>query len=565
MTWLAALPPAGLVAVLILRNAVDTPYWDDWRLIGDLLVRARSGELGLGDLLAWHNDSRPFFPRLLFLLVGLLTEGDGRWLLLVTLSLAGVVSGSVFVLARATVTMRPWPLWGLVLLANLLIFTPKQAEVWLWSSYVGLAPIAALAATLALLHSGLAPGPKVAIGAALCTVATFSYANGLATWILVAPVLALAVAPRWLAWWALGFLLNAGVFFSGPAGPGGLASIPEGLQPIRLGHYVLAFLGGPLGLNRLGIATAVGALFLVLLGLAGAYLLAHARDPGLRRRMAAWLALAGYALLSGLAAAAGRSSLGVRQALTNRYIPFSLYLGLALLFLVPIVLDHAGARDLLRPTRLRAIRTAAALLLAGGVVLQANAMLIGVREIIWVGRMMRYGKSCLLFVNVHPDEACLSTWVYGSTPYVRRVANGLDRLGYLRPGLVETRRLQDLRAYGPGVRESGVFERFRSRGGSFVAAGWAGQPTGGGPADAVILARRERNGDWVPLEFAPVLNPRPDVAREHGGNYFTSGWRRVMAESDLSRRPFPVGAWAFDAHKGWALPLEGVHTVEGTP
>jgi hypothetical protein len=560
--WLVTLVPAVLIAVLIVRNAVDTLYWDDWRMIGAPLVRASSGELGLEDLVGLHNESRPVFPRIFFLAVGTFTRGDTRWLLPLTFSLACVVSWSIFFLARATLHAGTSRLLGLTFLANLLIFTPKQAETWLWGSYVGVEPVACLTASLSVLYSGLRPARKVAIGAALCTVATFSYTNGLVTWLLVAPVVALAVAPRWLGWWAAGAALNAGLFFHGYVKPAGHPSPLEGLRPLRLATYVLAFLGEPLGSNRLAIATAVGALFSASFALAGTYLLVHRRDVELRRRLTPWLAIGGYALLSGLAAGVGRSPLGVHQAMTNRYIPFSLYLGLALLFIVPIVLAHASGEAALGPVAHRIFQSFAGACLGVCLLLQASAVVIGVRETNWVGRMLLYGKSCLLFIDAQPDEACLSSWVYGNTAYVRQVANDLDRFGYLRPGLVKSRRLQNLRAYGRKARVPGVFERFARRGRRFVASGWAGLPTGAGPADAVILARQDRNGDWVPLRFVPVLSPRPDVSKERGSSCGNCGWRQVLDADELPDRPFLVGAWALDARRGWALPLEGVYTVD---
>lgn len=560
--WLATLPPAAALAVLIANNAVDVLFMDDWSLVGETLIQAGSGQLDLAHLIRQHNESRPFFPRLLFLAIGTVTQGDFRWLLLLTFTLACLVSYSVFFLARATVTRRVWYLWGLTFLANLLIFTPKPAKMWLMGSYVGLEPIACLTASLAVLHSRLSPGRKVAIGAALCTVATFSYANGLSLWLLVAPVLLLSVGPRWLGWWALGLLLNAGLYFHGYVTPAHHPSLLDGMQPLRLGHFVLAFLGASMGLNRLAIATAVGAVFLAVFALLGVYLLMHAREEDLRRRVAPWLSIGGYALLSGLATGLGRSAFGVRSSLANRYIPFSLYLGLALLFLVPIGLQHARARGLFRPTPRRSVQVFLAICLAACSLLHASSAAIGVREMASARRMLRNGKSCLLFINVLFDQKCLSH-LYPRPEDLRPRANGLDQLGYLRPGLVESRRLQDIQACSPAVRYPGVFETFSSRPGAaaFVARGWASLPTNAGPADAVILARQEPGGDWVLLEFAAILELRQDVSATRGRAYRNAGWSKRVFKRTLPPRPFQISAWSFDAERGCALPLDGIYTA----
>jgi hypothetical protein len=262
LLWLATLTPAVLIAILIAQNAVDLPHMDDWSLSSGTLILARTGCLGWSSLIAQHNESRPLFPRLVFLTLGTLSRGDVRWQLWFNFALACAVSYCVFRLAEKTVTAAPWPLLGLTFLANLLIFTPKQAETWLWSTYVGLEPIACLCAALALLLSDLGGRRKLVLPGALCTVATFSYANGLSTWLVAAPLVTVVLGRRAFAWWGLGLPLNAAAYFYGYTRPGHHPRLVEGLQPVRLAHYQLAFAGSPWGIDRLSVATVIGAVLL---------------------------------------------------------------------------------------------------------------------------------------------------------------------------------------------------------------------------------------------------------------------------------------------------------------
>ena len=564
LTWLSTLAPAALIAVLVAGNAVDTLYMDDWDLVGTTLIEARSGRLGLSQLVAQHNESRPLVPRLLFLAIGSAARGDTRWLLLLSFTLACLVSYSVFRLARATLTASLPQIAGLTFVANLLIFTPKQAEIWLWCSYVGLEPIACLAASLALLQTSLGSWKKFAGSAVLCTAATFSYANGLSTWLLVAPVLALAVGRRWLIGWMAGFLASAVLYFHGYVQPSGLplsaAPLSDGFAPLLLGHYVLAFLGASLGVNRPLLATTVGAILSALFVLASLYGLRHAHDESLRRRLLPWLSIGAYSILSALAAAVGRSRFGAEHAMANRYIPFSLYLGLALVFAVPIVLQHARADGWARG-RWRLARLAVSAGLVIGLGLHGASAVVGAGELIREGRMLRYGRSCLLFILVRPDERCLVDWVYPDPQSVLSRARELDRLGYLHPGLIETSRLQDILPPGLSEPTAGFFELFLKRGVHYVAKGWAARPLARRPADAVVLAGQKSNGDWEPLGFAPVLAPRPDIARARGAAYRDSGWRGELAIADL-HPGVKVSAWALDVRTGRAAPLAGVFTEE---
>lgn len=553
-----------MLVVLVVRNLPGVLFADDWDLVGGTLIAAGAGELDLGHLLSQHNESRPLVPRLLFLAIGTVAPGGLCWLPLLSLVFAGVVSWCLFRLAEATLAARPAPLVGLVVLANALVFTPKAAEAWLWSSYLGLLPIACLVGSLALLNVGR-PAPDTVLAAAgLCSVATFSYANGLSTWLLAGAVVASVAGRRWLGVWLGGLVLNAGVYFHRYVRPASHPDLVEGLEPVRLGHFVLAFLGAPLGLNRLSLATAVGSLLTAVFLLSCAYWLAHSRDADLRRRLLPWLAIGGYSLVSGLAAGVGRSPLGAEHALANRYVPFSLYLGVSVLVALPLVLDHWSREG--RPDRTwpRWARWASALGAAGLVGLSAGSTWIGMGELHAAGRTLRQLKSCLLFIEAGPDGTCLER-LYPDEARLRRLARDLDRLGFLRPGLIESPRLEDLGPRGEPPRDIGVFERLSEKQGRFVAEGWAGGPMEESLPDAVIVAMEEGDGSWAPLQFAAVSLSRPDVARRRGAAYSRSGWRVDLLKRDLRprrRQPVRIGAWAFDATSSRALPLEGVFTLD---
>jgi hypothetical protein len=559
----ATLFPAVLIADLIVDNAVDMPSMDDWGIVSNTLIRARLGVLDWEYLFQQHNESRPLFPRLLFLVISLVARGDTRWLLVVSFVLACAVSYSVFSLGKSTLTTRAWPLWGMGVLANLLIFTPNAT--WLMGSYLGLVPIACLTVSAVVLRSDLGTAKRFALSGVLCLIGTFSYANGLTTWLLAAPIVACSLGRRWLGGWALAFLVSAGLYFQGYVRPGNHPPLLDGLDPLRLGHFVLVFWGGPLGLNRAPIAAGVGTLLIGLFAAVGLYLVAQWRRQELRRRVMPWLSIGAYAVLSGLTVGVGRSSWGVHIALANKYAAFSLYLAVALTFVVPIVLEDVRVRGLLSVRRLRVVYVLGVGCLAGCLILHAVSAGVGIQETVWTGRMLRYGKSCLLFINVHVDEACLSSAVFPDAGPLRSWANDLDRLGYLHPRLRSSPRLQDLSAYGATDRDVGVFDTFIPRRHKVVTGGWAGKPSAAGPADAVILARQEPGGGWTPIVFVPVLLPRPDVVRERGRAYRNPGWRQKLKKRDLPPLPFPIGAWAFDAERGWALPLQGVHRVEPAP
>lgn len=536
------------------------PFWDDWHLTSELLVKWHAGSVTFTDLVAPLNESRLLFPRLLFLALGLAGGGRMPPQLGVTFLLAAFSSWGLVVLGARTVPLERRFLLGLAFLSSLLVFTPIQAEGWLWGvQAVAFVPPACTVGILILATSAGSVRLRLAGAMLLATIATWSFANGLLLWVIGAPVLLLLFDRRALALWLAGFAANLVLYFDGfPRRP----ILLEGLtHPGRTLEYLGAFLGSPLGLGRLWLCEVIGFALLVAYVLCFVWFLRRPREGDLRGRLLVWLCLGGYAIGSAFLSALGRSALGIEQALSHRYVTHSLYLPVALAFLGAMIFVDRADRG--AEARWRILdRLAAASILVVFVVLHGLSFASGAKGLVWVGRMLRYGKSCLLFVESAPDQACLSSWVLPHPALVRDLAVELDRIGYLRPRLVRTRRLQDLQ--GSGAREdAGVFEYLGEVDGRPVATGWAMLPGKGRVADAVILAIRDPAGDWAPLVFQPVLVPRPEVAADRGPEYLESGWVHYFAADVLPPPPARLSAWAWDAERAEAWILEKTHELSG--
>jgi hypothetical protein len=468
----------------------------------------------------------------------------------------------VFVIARRTVVWGGSPLAAATLLANTLVFTPKQGETWLTSCAVGSAPIACLSATFAILLSRLGAPTRMALSMVLCTAATYSYGNGLSTWLLAAPVVVAFVGWRALGVWTIASALNVGSYFLGYFTPAGMPSLSEGLRPARLAHYFLAFAGAPWGIDHLGLATIVGGFLIACFSGAVLYLVKRRDEAELRRAMLPWLALGGFTLASGLLSGVARSPWGVAMALMPRYVVTASCLAIACLFLVPIVVRDAFMRGVLPEAARRVVRWAGAVAVAVVLILQAGATTVGIRAVAEEGGRRRFAKSCLLLSDVILDEECLSNFVYPAPGRAQVLARELHREGLLRPGLLTMETFRSTHAPASQGSASGVFEAFsRTTARRHVAMGWAGSPSKAGPADAVILALEGPDGRWAPWRLVPVLRSRPDLTRARGRAFAKAGWRRPVPGPELPERPFRIGAWALDATTGVIAPLAGTHEL----
>jgi hypothetical protein len=565
-----AMLPVGFAALLITTHGVDVPYTDEWAT-ARLFVHLAEGSLSFTHLFAQHNEFRQLFPNLLFLALGTITRWNVRYEMLVSLMLAGLVSFNIYRISRVTITGTQKRLWLLVG-ANLLIFSPVQYETWLFGiQVVYLTPIACLTTCLSVAYSGLNLKAKLAIGALLSVVSTFSSANGILCWVLALPVL-LAVCdwrrpfvPFLIAGWLALCVLSLSFYLYGYRTPEWYPSPTESLRhPAHAFIFLAAFLGAPLapgsGTSQLAAATLIGTFAAILFVGACAYLWVGFADRSLRKRMIVFVMIGAYSLGTGLMVMPARLGFGIPQALSSRYSTFSLYLPVALLYLAPIVLEHARANGYLL-SRVRITRFASAVV-AVLLLLHALTAMHGVLRARAFRAHLRYFKACLLFVNVlrSPPPATLvpsqGDWI--------AVANTLNRLGYLRPSLIDGKSVEKIAMSSSDAQSAGEFWNLaKTPDGRFIASGWAVLPERREPAHAVLLTYRDgargsrvfaiASMAGVPDGLIPALR-QPDHNRTR--------WHHMFAQTEMpTDDPTPVEAWAFDTETGKAFKLTGSHVA----
>jgi hypothetical protein len=421
---------------------------------------------------------------------------------------------------------------------------------------------------LRVAYSGLSVIAKLTIGVLLSIVSTFSSANGILCWVLILPVLLVvcdcrkSFRPFLIAGWTALCLLSLSFYLYGYRTPEWHPSLTESLDhPARALAYLAAFLGGPLaagaGVWRLPVAIVIGILTSILYAGACAYLWARFGDRSLRRQMIGFFAIGAYSLGTGLMVMLGRLGFGISQALASRYSTFSLYLLVSLIYLVPIVLEHAKANGYL-PGRVRMapLASAGVVALLLGHTLTAASSMFEARA--FRGHIL-YSKACLLFVNLltcpGPDLI---------QPSQQDLANALNRLEYLRPSLIDAKSVEEIAMSSQETWSAGAFENLLKTGdGRFIAQGWALIRGGRYPAHAVLLSYRD--GTQKSRVFAiAAMGGMPEnlVHALRRPAYKWSRWHHTFARADIpSDGPTHIDAWAFDTDSGEAVKLMGSHGV----
>ncbi|MEB3830516.1 hypothetical protein [Phormidium sp. CCY1219] len=580
---ICAILPAVIVAILIAQYSINVPFADQWFNAGVIIDKFSKSTLSFTDLIAQHNESRKFFPRLIFLAIAYLTRWDVRVEMAVSLLLAVVISATLYRLNRITVGGSLPQALFLTFIANLLIFAPIQYENWLWGiQVVVFLPIACLSACIAVAHSQLSQVAKFAISTALCTISTFSFANGMLLWIVVLPVLAFAQSPReiiqkkglilgWLAF----FAANVGVYFYRYVKPDHHPTFSYAIQhPGKTVHFFLVFLGTPLAqvnpTHSIIVATGVGlAILVMLIGVCG--YLVICRDMALLDRAKGWLAIAAYSAMSGAIASVGRVGFGIDGALASRYTTFSVYLLVSLVHLMPIVCTHFNRNGAFFPRKLFTTRVVASAVTAL-MGLHLLTSLYAIEQMSVMRRDRLQAKACLLLSEAIDNPKCLFQQVFpvpleSFSPAKQervkakldRIITRLDELGFLDVGLVKSKDIGKIAASLPAGGDYGWLDNVESVDkGVYRASGWAMLPERKESADAVILTYKDEKQRSLAFAIADVRVQRQDLdrhrqLREQGW----LGWQTDFSASALPPGPLTIQAWAFDALTGNAYLLNG--------
>ncbi|MEZ5989100.1 MAG: hypothetical protein R3F30_08250 [Planctomycetota bacterium] len=346
---LLPLLPAVPIVLLVALLYHDLPFYDEW-MFSHTIHRFEAEGLSWGLLIEPHNEHRIAVARGLLLALVYLTDWNTWYevalLLAVTLSVVPLLR----FLASPPDRRRDAPLPPLFwVAAAALVFSVNAYGCWLWPWLLSnqLAMAFSVLALGLLAHSGAGLRSVVLAGVA-AFAGSFSAGFGVCVWPVGVAYLALARgnSRRWLrlaTWCGLGLVCF--VLYGG----GGAARSPGGAVPsvLQMAGYLVRWLGsGVAGQSRIA-ASLSGVGFLVWsLGL-GALV---ATRPSFRTgELAPWALLYGYALCVAVLTTIGRASMGVDQAMSPRYVPFSALGWVALAGLTASALRAARAEGVRVP------------------------------------------------------------------------------------------------------------------------------------------------------------------------------------------------------------------------
>jgi hypothetical protein len=579
--------PAIVILVLILRYGVNMPYFDQWDCEGKLFKKFWEHQLTWGDFWEQHNEHRMFFPKMIYLALAYATHWNVIAELIVTWLCVCIVSFSVYRMYRSADgpvsagKMIPF------IAANILIFTPACDETWLWGvSVANLMPMACIFGAMAIACSNLRANVRWSLCAVLAIIATFSTASGLLCWILCAPLLFLrknssaerqdepAASTPFRLWhivaWCCGFALTTAIYFYHYARPAPHPPPSDSLKhPIELLSFLVLYQGNSITftsptIDYMSAARFVGGVMIVLMLFSCVYVAIRWRDRPVRDRALIWLMIGAYSILNGILIAVSRMEISPVAATWTRYVSYSVFLPVSLIFLVPIVVEDIS-RHMWPELGPILMRTACGLL-AATMVFQIFKFCDGLVRFKEFHVALAERKASLLFIDlVRFDSTPGKAWREQTLDDIRPLADALNAHGWINPSLIQRPRMQDLE--DSTVTNSEPYGKMEQPGnvgdGRIGIIGWAYDPRRRSLADAVVLSWEKPGGDGVPFAIAEMGIERSSEATNSPLRY--SGWQLGFPSDLLPAETLHLRAWCFDTSTGKAVALLGAYRLTVNP
>lgn len=424
--------PPTLVAINAARFAPNVPYKDQWGMI-PFVAEAVQGRLNRALLWQQVNEHRIPLPRLVVAALAWASRWDVRYEVAADFVLALVAALVLVAVVRRTVrphapAVAPW----LVPVVSQLTFSLTQGYNWTWGTLMAMdmatLAVAGTAWTLARWDGGWR---GVVTMEAWAMTGALSFGSGLALLWLVGIAILLAptgaALPRRLAQAAVAIAVAGAfgkVYFVGwyprlgePPPVFAWATVPQYTT------FVLAYLGGAIGVRDVAVAARWGMAGLVVLAVAAGWL--WVTSPRHRAAMLPWLLIEAYGLATAGLTAFGRLQNGLHVALLARYRPAVAMFAIGVVVVAALAAAHLT-------TRSGRAGGAAALTLIAGLALAApdhyRGSLDGVSAMRNLDRMLRAGGNCLQScATATPQCLLLMCWDAG---VARRMCPLMERFHF---------------------------------------------------------------------------------------------------------------------------------------
>ncbi|MEB3280168.1 MAG: hypothetical protein VKK42_14735 [Lyngbya sp.] len=395
--------------------SVNVPLYDQW-VLPYWFEKFSTGTLTLKNLFAQHNIHRIFFPKLIFISLSFASNWNIKLELFLNIILAIFTFLAAYIISHITAKKSTKNSRNLANLSTcFLLFSWVQHENWLWGFQIAifLINLCVVLSCLILSTPSLKPQIKLTIAAILCSIASFTSAQGLLSWLAIVPAVwtvegSLRSKKKRLLLW-LGLFLFSGLIYSlnYRQETDTVPAVVVENKILATIHFFFNLLATPF-LNSSNLNWLIGLMiFLVFLGLIF-FALFSQKSPDSNKKYSPWISIGLFSLLCSALIAVGRSGLGADYAITaSRYTTHSI--------LLPIAIIQLGQGIILTPSqRFRITSRQNKVLFVGfftGVLIGLNFIQSANAAIYVNSRLpiIQGGKTCVHLINYLEQSAFFKT------------------------------------------------------------------------------------------------------------------------------------------------------------
>lgn len=572
--FLLACVPVFLALRMQVKHWVNIPIWDEWDTPGVTLLHFAQQKLTWADLFTQHNESRKFFPRLIYLGMTWVLGWDVRYGMVLTFLCVSILSAFLLFRLReagknsSTQTLFAW------LITNALLFGPWEYENFLsGNAFEIFLPVLALCGCVAVNLSDRSLGTKVLWNSTLAMLATYSFAHGMVLWILAVPISWSSEKRRadsvqrsapWYLIYALAGAVAIGCYFWEYKRPDIFPPSATLLQAPLLAQFFVAWLGAVLrsDCTNSTVAGALVALVFFIACLLSAFVVR--RHKYLWKVYYPWLLLAGFATASGLATALGRANLGIYTVFFHGLEGFSSYR-----YNATSVLAYVAAAGLLfclystwiqfQPAwRIRFLIAVTVLVtLVGEAWLFSFAARKGLVKGLQDNR--RRARTAVIWSKAIPNNPELFLAYPYPEHFAERVAE-MKKVNLLQiPEISDQLIAAIFRAPQSAESGAGALEQGKIVDGNHLrVSGWAWTPAQNRRADYIVLGWEEEDRSFHPFTAMPTGQRRSDLIEKFKSPAFrNAGFAQEIDVSNLPQRKLTLRAVSVDLARDQVFPMQG--------
>ena len=329
---LILIPPISIF-YFVNTYGVTLPYMDQWALVS-LLEKAHNSDLSLSDFWQQHNEHRIIFPKLIMMGLATLTKWNIMYELYTSILLACLLFLFIYSLKCKTFLDKRNP-WTPVIF-SFLIFSTVQWENWTWGWQFQIF-LSVLSTVIAVWSVTMWPGKLkgIFLAVAAAVISSFSFTNGLLTWIIVGLLLLLRRDRNFshIVMWTGFFVATVILYYYDYTKPGLHPSLFVFItHPYDYIRYILAYIGAPFVFAGKDQSIFIGLILLIALCSSTVSVYRSGRDNF--ERILPWLILALYVFFSAASTGLGRLGFGINQALASRYTTISTILIISTIIII---------------------------------------------------------------------------------------------------------------------------------------------------------------------------------------------------------------------------------------